>query len=71
MAERWISYESPKSASGAAPQKDSQGAKRASRAGLAAQLMDIARETAPLMKDGRTSKELMDQLYDEQTGLPK
>jgi hypothetical protein len=33
--------------------------------------MNIARETAPLMEDGRTSKELMDELYDEETGLPK
>ena len=27
--------------------------------------------TAPLMNDGRTSKELMDELYDDKTGLPK
>jgi hypothetical protein len=33
--------------------------------------MEIARETAPLMKDGRTSKEPMDELYDDETGLPK
>jgi hypothetical protein len=39
--------------------------------GLAARLMEISRETAPLMNDGRTSKELMDELYDEETGLPK
>jgi len=39
--------------------------------GLAAWLMDIARETAPLMNDGRTTKELFDELYDEETGLPK
>jgi hypothetical protein len=39
--------------------------------GLAAWLMEIGRETAPLMNDGRTSKELMDELYDEETGLPK
>jgi hypothetical protein len=39
--------------------------------GLAAWLMEISRETAPLMNDGRTSKELMDELYDEETGLPK
>lgn len=39
--------------------------------GLAAWLMDIARETAPLMSDGRTTKELFDELYDEETGLPK
>jgi len=41
------------------------------KAGLAAWLMEISRETAPLMNDGRTSKELMDELYDEETGLPK
>jgi hypothetical protein len=39
--------------------------------GLAAWLMNISRETAPLMNDGRTSKEVMDELYDEETGLPK
>jgi hypothetical protein len=39
--------------------------------GLAAWLEEISRETAPLMNDGRTSKELMDELYDEETGLPK
>lgn len=27
--------------------------------------------TAPLMNDGRTSKELFDELYDDETGLPK
>jgi antitoxin VapB len=41
------------------------------KAGLAARLMEIARETAPLMYDGRTSKELMEELYDPETGLPK
>jgi antitoxin VapB len=40
------------------------------KAGLAERLMEIARETAPLMNDGRTSKELMDELYDPETGLP-
>jgi antitoxin VapB len=39
--------------------------------GLAARLMEISRETAPLMNDGRTIKELFEELYDEQTGLPK
>jgi antitoxin VapB len=39
--------------------------------GLAARLMEIARETAPLMIDSRTSKELFDELYDDETGLPK
>jgi hypothetical protein len=33
--------------------------------------MEIARETGPLMKDGRTTKELFDELYDDETGLPK
>jgi hypothetical protein len=41
------------------------------RQGLAARLMEISRETAPLMKDGRTTQELFDELYDDQTGLPK
>lgn len=27
--------------------------------------------TAPLMNDGRTSKEIMDELYDDETGVPK
>ncbi len=31
----------------------------------------ITRETAAIMNDGRTSKELMDELYDDETGLPK
>lgn len=39
--------------------------------GFAAWLLQIARETAPLMNDGRTSKEVMDALYDDKTGLPK
>jgi len=41
------------------------------KAGLAARLMEISRETAPLMNDGRTTKELFDELYDDETGLPK
>jgi hypothetical protein len=32
--------------------------------------MQLSRETGPLMNDGRTSKELMDELYDPETGLP-
>jgi len=39
--------------------------------GFAAWLMEIGRETAPLLNDGRTSKEVMDALYDDETGLPK
>ena len=39
--------------------------------GFAEWLTEIGRETAPLMDDGRTSKEVMDALYDEETGLPK
>lgn len=31
----------------------------------------ITKETAAIMNDGRTSKELMDDLYDDATGLPK
>jgi len=41
------------------------------RRGLAARLMEIASETGPLMSDGRTTKELFDELYDDETGLPK
>jgi len=32
---------------------------------------NITRETSALMNDGRTSKELMNELYDDETGLPK
>jgi len=42
----------------------------AERKGLAAWLLEISRETAPLMDDGRTCKEMFDELYDEKTGLP-
>lgn len=52
-------------------QEESHSAGIASMKGLAAWLMEIGRETAPRMKDGRTSKELMDELYDDETGLPK
>jgi hypothetical protein len=31
----------------------------------------ITAETAAIMNDGRSSKELMDELYDQETGLPK
>jgi hypothetical protein len=41
------------------------------RQGLAKRLMSIAKETGPLMNDGRTSKEICDELYDDETGLPK
>ncbi|MGB6746222.1 MAG: type II toxin-antitoxin system VapB family antitoxin [Terracidiphilus sp.] len=34
-------------------------------------LRRITTETAAIMNDGRTSKELMDELYDDETGLPK
>jgi antitoxin VapB len=34
-------------------------------------LRRITTETAAMMNDGRSSKELMDELYDEETGLPK
>ena len=33
-------------------------------------LMKISRETGPMMADGKTSKELMDEIYDPETGLP-
>jgi hypothetical protein len=48
-----------------------QAESRSGKHGLAARLMEIARETAPLMNDGRTTKELVDELYDDETGLPK
>jgi antitoxin VapB len=31
----------------------------------------ITAHTAPLMNDGRTTEELFDELYDDETGLPK
>ena len=37
---------------------------------MAEWLMEIAQETGPRMNDGKTSKELMDELYDPETGLP-
>jgi hypothetical protein len=37
---------------------------------LAERLMEISRETGPMMNDGKTSKQLMDELYDPETGLP-
>jgi antitoxin VapB len=41
------------------------------KAGLSKWLEEITKETAAIMNDGRTSKELMDELYDPETGLPK
>ena len=41
------------------------------REGRLERLMKIVERTAPLMNDGRTTKELFDELYDEKTGLPK
>jgi antitoxin VapB len=40
------------------------------KAGLAKWLDEVTLETAAMMNDGRTSKELMDALYDPETGLP-
>lgn len=39
--------------------------------GLVDWLERITPETAAIMNDGRTSKELFDELYDDETGLPK
>jgi len=44
---------------------------KSQKKGLAAWLMEISRETAPMMNDGRTTKQLFDELYDDETGLPK
>ena len=41
------------------------------KTGLSAWLDEISKRTAPLMNDGRTTKELFDELYDDETGLPK
>jgi hypothetical protein len=34
-------------------------------------LMEFAKQCAPLFKDGRSGNELINDLYDEETGLPK
>jgi hypothetical protein len=34
-------------------------------------LMEISRETGPMMNDGKTSTELIEELYDPETGLPR
>jgi antitoxin VapB len=34
-------------------------------------LMEFSKQCAPLFKDGRTGNELINALYDEETGLPK
>jgi antitoxin VapB len=41
------------------------------KAGLKKWLNEISQETAAIMNDGRSSKELMDDLYDPETGLPR
>ena len=33
-------------------------------------LLQLSKETSALMNDGRSSKELTDELYDPETGLP-
>jgi antitoxin VapB len=38
--------------------------------GLAEWLLKLAEQTAPLMNDGKTSVELVEELYDPKTGLP-
>ena len=40
-------------------------------AGRFERIRRIVERTAPSMNDDRTSKELMDELYDDETGLPK
>jgi antitoxin VapB len=45
--------------------------KEGKRKGRMEWLERITAETAKIMNDGRTSKELMDELYDDETGLPK
>ena len=41
------------------------------KAGLVDWINELSKRTAPLMNDGRSSKELFDELYDDETGLPK
>lgn len=45
--------------------------KASMRASRLERIMKIVERTAPLMNDGRSSIELMDELYDDETGLPK
>jgi antitoxin VapB len=40
-------------------------------AGRLERIRKIVERTAPLMNDNRTTKELFDELYDGETGLPK
>lgn len=40
-------------------------------AGRLERIRRIVERTAPLFNDGRSSKELFDELYDDETGLPK
>jgi hypothetical protein len=49
------------------------GAKSSSKPGesLVELLKRITPKTAAIMNDGRTSKELCDELYNDETGLPK
>jgi antitoxin VapB len=46
-------------------------AKTKAREGRLEWLHRITKETAAIMNDGRTTKELFDELYDPVTGLPK
>ncbi|MGD0789625.1 MAG: type II toxin-antitoxin system VapB family antitoxin [Terracidiphilus sp.] len=41
------------------------------RTGRLHRIRRIVERTAPLMNDGRSSKELFDELCDDETGLPK
>jgi antitoxin VapB len=41
------------------------------RTGRLDRIRRIVERTAPLMNDGRSSKELFDELCDDETGLPK
>jgi antitoxin VapB len=66
-----LTGESVTAAVGVAIQERLERKKSNSKAGLAKWLDEITHETASLMNDGRTSKELFDELYDPETGLPK
>jgi len=49
-------------------ERDAANVKKKSRYEL---LMEFAEECAPLFTDGRTANELINDLYDDETGLPK
>jgi hypothetical protein len=71
MVERWNILEDEREAQIAPNQEEGAEWRRRPGEGLVEWLKRTAPEGAALMNDGRTSKEMMDELYDDETGLPK